>query len=106
LHNTALDTIQPSQERDMNPKYSAKRQKDDYSDREEIRLISDLRIMHAKVDELYGIVENLKRRHSEASIVEYADRHVLPDNISRVDEIYMWFVKVKEEMEQRNGELD
>ena len=80
--------------------------KDGYSDIEEIRLISDLRIMHAKVDELYGIVENLKRRHSEAAIVEYADRQVLPENISRVDEIYMWFVKVKEEMERRNGELD
>jgi hypothetical protein len=90
----------------MNPKHPAKRQKDDYSDIEEIRLISDLRIMHAKIDELYGIVENLKRRHSEASIVEYADRPVLTDNISRVDEIYMWFVKVKEEMERRNGELD
>jgi hypothetical protein len=48
----------------------------------------------------------ITRRHSEASIVEYADRQVLPDNISRVDEIYMWFVKVKEEMERRNGELD
>jgi len=90
----------------MNPKHSAKRQKDGYLDIEEIRLISDLRIMHAKIDELYGIVENLKRRHSEAAIVEYADRQVLPENISRVDEIYMWFVKVKEEMERRNGELD
>jgi len=68
----------------MNPKHSAKRQKDGYLDIEEIRLISDLRIMHAKVDELYGIVENLKRRHTEALIVEYADRQVLPQNISRV----------------------
>jgi hypothetical protein len=90
----------------MNPKHSAKRQKEDYLDIDEIRLISDLRIMHAKIDELYGLVENLKRRHSESSIVEYADRQVLPENISRVDEIYMWFVKVKEEMERRNGELD
>ena len=90
----------------MNPKHAGKRQKEVYLDIEEIRLISDLRIMHAKIDELYGLVENLKRRHSEASIVEYADRHVLPENISRVDEIYLWFVKVKEEMERRNGELD
>lgn len=90
----------------MNPKHSAKRQKDGYLDIEEIRLISDLRIMHAKIDELYGIVENLKQRHSEALIVEYADRQRLPDNISRVDEIYMWFVKLKEEVERRNGELD
>ena len=90
----------------MNPKHSAKRQKDGYLDIEEIRLISDLRIMHAKIDELYGIVENLKHRHSDESIVEYADRQILPENISRVDEIYMWFVKVKEELERRNGELD
>ena len=90
----------------MNPKHSGKRQKEVNLDIEEIRLISDLRIMHAKIDELYGIVENLKRRHSEAAIVEYADRHVLPENISRVDEIYMWFVKLKEEVERRNGELD
>jgi hypothetical protein len=90
----------------MNPKRPAKRQHEGYLDMEEIRLISDLRILHAKIDELYGIVKNLKRRHSEASIVEYTDRQVLPDNISRVDEIYLWFVKVKEEMERRNGELD
>ncbi len=89
----------------MNSKRSAKR-KDESLDIEEIRLISDLRILHSKIDELYGIVENLKRRHSEGSIVEYADRAVLPENISRVDEIYLWFVKVKEEMERRNGELD
>jgi len=86
----------------MNQKRSAKRKEDGSSfDIEEIRLISDLRIMHAKIDELYGIVENLKHRHSEGSIVEYADRSVLPQNISRIDEIYLWFVKVKEEMERR-----
>jgi hypothetical protein len=92
----------------MNPKRAAKRQSDTERslDLDEIRLISDLRIMHSKIDELYGIVENLKRRHSEGSIVEYADRSVLPENISRIDEIYLWFVKVKEEMERRNGELD
>jgi hypothetical protein len=90
----------------MNPKHSPKRPKDGYLDIEEIRLISDLRIMHAKIDELYGIVDNLKHRHSESSIVEYADRQRLPDNISRVDEIYMLFVKLKEEVERRNGELD
>jgi hypothetical protein len=70
----------------MNPKRAAKRQKVDVLDIEEIRLISDLRIMHAKIDELYALVENLKRRHSEALIVEYADRQRLSDNISRVDE--------------------
>jgi hypothetical protein len=90
----------------MNPKRSAKRKEEGSLQMEEIRLVSDLRIMHSKVDELYGMVENLKRRHNESAIVEYADRSVLPENISRVDEIYLWFVKVKEEMERRNGELD
>ncbi len=64
---------------------------------DEIRLVADLRLMHAKVDELYSIVENLRNRHAGADIVKYADYHVLSDNISRVDEIYLWFVKIREE---------
>jgi hypothetical protein len=66
-------------------------------DIEEIRLISDLRIMHAKVDELHGIIENLKKRHDEGDIVKYADYRVLAEDIRKVDEIYLWFVRVKEE---------
>ena len=68
---------------------------------QEIRLISDLRIMHAKVDELHQIVTNLKQRHDEADICKYADAPVLADDIARVDEIYLWFVKLKEE--RKNG---
>lgn len=64
---------------------------------DEIRLVSDLRIMHTKVNELYSIVEYLRRRHDEASTVKYADYDVLTDDIRKVDEIYLWFVKVKEE---------
>lgn len=106
-HNPTIVQIPASHEENgMNPKGSRKRKEPESFDIEEIRLISDLRIMHSKIDELYGIVQNLKRRHSEGSIVEYADPSVLPENISRVDEIYLWFVKVKEEMERRNGELD
>jgi len=67
----------------------------------EVRLVSDLRIMHAKVDELYQIVSNLKRRHHETDVCKYADTAVLNDDIQRVDEIYLWFVKLKGE--QRNG---
>src|SRR5438874_9218865 len=66
-------------------------------DVEEIRLVSDLRIMHSKVDELNNVVQNLKRRHSEADILKYSDYEVLSHNIHTVDEIYLWFVKVKEE---------
>lgn len=64
---------------------------------EETRIVSDLRIMHAKVDELYNLVCALKRRHDESDIVKYADQPVLTEDIQKVDEIYLWFVKVKEE---------
>ena len=67
---------------------------------EEIRLISDLRIMHAKVDELFQVVSNLKRRHSGAEIHKYADQPVLKEDIERVDEIYLWFVNLKEQREK------
>ncbi len=65
-------------------------------DVDEVRLVSDLRIMHSKVDELYQIVTNLKRRHSGSDIQKYADQPVLNEDISRVDEIYLWFVKLKD----------
>jgi len=66
-------------------------------DIDEIRLISDLRIMHTKVNELHSIVEYLKKRHAEADIVKYADYDVLADDIRKSDSIYLWFVKIKEE---------
>lgn len=72
-------------------------------DIEEIRLVADLRIMHAKVDELYQLVTNLKRRHAEAAIREYADRPVLEEDIRRVDEIYLWFVSLKDQGLRRTG---
>lgn len=66
-------------------------------DIDEVRLVSDLRIMHAKVDELYQVVQNLKRRHSEDAIYRYADHPLLQEDIDRVDQIYLWFVALKEE---------
>jgi len=66
----------------------------------EVRLVSDLRIMHSKVDELYQIISNLKRRHSGADIHKYADQPVLNEDIARVDEIYLWFVSLKEQREK------
>jgi hypothetical protein len=69
-------------------------------DIDEVRLVSDLRIMHAKVDELYQIVCNLKRRHSGSDIHKYADQPVLNEDIARVDEIYLWFVNLKEQRER------
>ncbi len=66
----------------------------------EIRLISDLRIMHAKVDELYRIILNLQNRHHESDVRAYSDPPMLNENIRKVDEIYLWFVKIKEELER------
>lgn len=64
---------------------------------EEVRLVSDLRVMHSKVDELYHVVSNLKRRHSDEAIHQYADQQVLGEDITRVDEIYLWFLQLKSE---------
>jgi hypothetical protein len=64
---------------------------------EEIRVVADLRIMHSKVNELFQVISTLKRRHAEIAIREYADQRMLDDDIKRVDEIYLWFVGLKEE---------
>ena len=64
---------------------------------EEIRVVADLRIMHSKVNELFQVVSVLKRRHQEIAIREYADHKMLDDDIKRVDEIYLWFIGLKEE---------
>jgi hypothetical protein len=73
---------------------------DRWLDIDEIRVICDLRIMHAKVDELYQIVANLKRRHNGSVIHKYADQSVLNEDIARVDEIYLWFLSLKEQRER------
>ena len=77
---------------------------DRWLDIDEVRLVSDLRIMHSKVDELYQIVANLKRRHSGSDIHKYADQPVLNEDIARVDEIYLWFVSLKEQR-MKSGDL-
>ncbi len=64
---------------------------------EEIRLVADLRVMHTKVNELHSIIDYLKNRHEEADIVKYADYDLLTQDIRKSDEIYLWFVKVKDE---------
>lgn len=52
--------------------WGAKRNSGDLLDLEEVRIVADLRIMHANVDELAQIVANLKRRRSEKDMLEYA----------------------------------
>lgn len=63
---------------------------------EEVRLIADLRFMHAEVDGLYHFVDSLKRRHSEADVHKYSDARALAEDIRKVDELYLWFIKLKE----------
>ena len=72
-------------------------------DVDEIRLVADLRIMHSKVDELYQVVTNLKRRHTESDIMNYADQPLLNEDIARMDHIYLWFVRLKDERKSRAG---
>src|ERR1044071_3922454 len=64
---------------------------------DQVRLISDLRIMHAKVYELFEIVSVIKKRRDESSIRRFSDQTMLDQDIKRVDEIYLWFVRLKEE---------
>ena len=64
---------------------------------QEMRLIADLRIMHSKVHELFEVVSVLKRGREENFIRQYADHAMLEKDIQRVDEIYLWFVRLKEE---------
>jgi len=63
----------------------------------EVRLVADLRIMHAKVHELFEIVSVIKSGHEEHAIRRYADQVMLEKDIQRVDDIYLWFVRLKEE---------
>lgn len=64
---------------------------------EEVRLVADLRIMHAKVYELFEIVSVIKKRHDENAIRRCSDHTMLDQDIKRVDDIYLWFVRLKEE---------
>ncbi len=74
---------------------------------DEMRLVADLRIMHAKVEELYQICQSIRKRHHEGSVTEYADAPLLAEDIRKVDELYLWFIRLKEEPRKRkvvNGE--
>lgn len=64
---------------------------------EEVRLVADLRIMHAKVYELFEVVSGIKKRHDEGAIRRCSDHAMLDQDIKRVDDIYLWFVRLKEE---------
>jgi hypothetical protein len=87
----------------MNPKRTPQELESRWLTIEQVRLVSDLRIMHAKVDEIYEVVKALRTRHDEAAIVRYADQPVLTEDIRQIDEIYLWFVKLKEESIAQRG---
>ena len=87
----------------MKSKQGGKSLTNRWLDVNEVRLIADLRIMHAKVEELYQVVQALKRHHYEDAIYHYADQPVLSEDIQRVDEIYGWFVTLKELQRDRRA---
>ena len=72
---------------------------------DEVRIVADLRIMHAKVDELFHIVQGLQSRYPQRDVHTYADKPLLAQDIQRVDEIYLWFVKLREMRERMNGTM-
>jgi hypothetical protein len=50
-----------------------------------------------KVYELFEIVSVIKKRHDEGAIRRCSDHTMLDQDIKRVDDIYLWFVRLKEE---------
>ena len=86
-------------------KSGAKNTRGRWLDVDEIRVVADLRIMHSKVDDLYQIVANLKRRHSESDIVAYADQPVLNEDISARGR-YLFVVCAPERRAQRQDRLN
>ena len=68
---------------------------------DEVRIVSDLRVMHSKVDELFHLVEQIRQRYDEHDVNIYSDKPRLALDIDRVDEIYLWFVKLREERDRR-----
>jgi hypothetical protein len=82
----------------MDAPQSLKNPTDRWLEIREVRLVSDLRIMHARVDDLYHIVNSLQHHHDEEDIYKYADAPILAEDIQKVEKIYMWFIALKEEM--------
>ena len=70
-------------------------------DVEEVRLVSDLRIMHAKVMELHRCVASLRARYSEDDVRKYADADLLAEDIALADEIYQFYVSMAEQRLRR-----
>ncbi len=66
----------------------------------EVRIVADLRVMHAKVDELYQVVRSLQVNHGDVDVHTYADPPRLSDDIKKVMDIYVWFEKLRERKEE------
>ena len=69
---------------------------------EEVRVVADLRIMHGKVDDLFHFIEQLRQRYDEQDVTSYSDDQLLAQDIQWADEIYLWFVKLREERDRKS----
>lgn len=65
---------------------------------EEVRLVSDLRILHSQVHEIFNTINVLRRCHDASDIEKYADHRMLVEDVDKIDQIYLWFVCLKEKL--------
>lgn len=67
---------------------------------EEVRLLSEQRVMHAKVDELYNTVQQLRRvmMKTPSSCIPICRRS--PDDIQHGDEIFLCYIKLKQQADK------
>ena len=63
--------------------------------RKHVELQADLRILHAKVGELFAITQQLKKRVDPDELLATADSGQLAKNIDCMDEVYRWFTSIK-----------
>ncbi len=63
--------------------------------RDGVELQTDLRILHAKVGELFQIVQQVKKHFDLDQVLTTADSRQLAKNIDRMDEVYRWFAGLK-----------
>lgn len=70
---------------------------------EEIRIIADLRILHAKVFEVFQACNMLRSRHTEKRILQYADQAVVQDDIKKMQLLYQWFMRIQNEILATKG---
>ena len=63
--------------------------------RDAVELQTDLRILHAKVGELFQIVQQVRKHFEVDQVLTTADTRQLAKNIDHMDEVYRWFADLK-----------